>query len=181
MEIQRIIDTTNATRNSMFQAKKRNNFQEENKHKTELFNLENERKTEIERILNNLKKQHMNMFDSEDLLGLSIHYGEQFAKSIKTNQIRNFFAAILSIKNKVDASTEKFDFDKIKTDFILLKPKIAYAAGRKNEVKPFKEFIDELVDALMQSDNSTDKATKNFFTIIESVVAYHKFYGGKDN
>lgn len=75
---------------------------------------------------------------------------------------------------------ETFNFDLIKTDILLLKPKIAYAAGRKREVKPFQEFVDELIDALLNS-NDKEKAVQNFFNIVESVVAYHKYFGGKDN
>ncbi len=126
--------------------------------------------------------ENLDVIQPERIVQIAEQKGQEFKnKGIKTNQIRNFFAAILSIKNKMEAMTEKFDFEKIKTDFILLKPKVAYAAGRKSEVRPFKDFIDELIDALLQSDNTTDKATKNFFTVIESVVAYHKFYGGRDN
>ncbi|MBC7196765.1 MAG: type III-A CRISPR-associated protein Csm2 [Deferribacterales bacterium] len=104
--------------------------------------------------------------------------GESF-NSIKTNQIRNFFAAVLSIKNKVQAM-ESFEFNEIKTDVLLLKPKVAYAAGRNNAVKNFKIFIDDLVDALLESSDKK-KATSNFLNIIESVVAYHKFYCESDN
>jgi len=122
--------------------------------------------------------ENLDVIKPEEIIEIADKEGKNFTK-IKTNQIRNFFAAVLSIKNKVQ-SMDKFDFEEIKTDILLLKPKIAYAAGRKNNVKPFKEFIDRLVDALTKSTNK-EKATQNFFNIIESVVAYHKFYGGRDN
>jgi len=122
--------------------------------------------------------ENLDVIKPEKIIEIADKEGKNF-KQIKTNQIRNFFAAVLSIKNKVQ-SMDKFDFEKIKTDILLLKPKIAYAAGRKKEVEPFKNFIDELVAALIESTDK-EKATQNFFNIIESVVAYHKFYGGKDN
>jgi len=122
--------------------------------------------------------ENLDVIKPEKIIEIADKEGKNF-KQIKTNQIRNFFASVLSIKNKVQ-SMDKFDFEKIKTDILLLKPKIAYAAGRKKEVEPFKNFIDELVAALIESTDK-EKATQNFFNIIESVVAYHKFYGGKDN
>jgi CRISPR-associated protein Csm2 len=122
--------------------------------------------------------ENLDVIKPEKIVQIANEKGKDFTK-IKTNQIRNFFAAILSIKNKV-ATMEVFNFETIETDIYLLKPKIAYAAGRKNEVEPFKNFIDELVAALIKSTDK-EKATQNFFNIIESVVAYHKFYGGKDN
>lgn len=122
--------------------------------------------------------ENLDVINPEAIIKIADEKGKSFTK-IKPNQIRNFFAAVLSIKNKVQSMNE-FNFEEIRTDILLLKPKIAYAAGRKSEVKPFKEFIDELIDALTKSSDK-EKATQNFFNIIESVVAYHKFYGGKDN
>ncbi|GAB4455758.1 MAG: type III-A CRISPR-associated protein Csm2 [Bacteroidales bacterium] len=122
--------------------------------------------------------ENLDVIKPEQIIQIADNNGKLF-KSIKTNQIRNFFASILAIKNKVEMM-EQFDFSQIEADIHLLKPKIAYAAGRKKEVMPFKEFVDELVEALIKSSNR-EKAMKTFFSLIESVVAYHKFHGGKDN
>lgn len=122
--------------------------------------------------------EKLDVIKPEEMIEIARQKGESF-NSIKTNQIRNFFAAVLSIKNKVQAM-ESFEFNEIKTDVLLLKPKVAYAAGRNNAVKNFKIFIDDLVDALLESSDKK-KATSNFLNIIESVVAYHKFYCESDN
>lgn len=122
--------------------------------------------------------ENLDLIKPEKLLKISEEKGKEF-KSIKTNQIRNFFSAVLAIKNNIETMDE-FNFELIRTDLLLLKPKVAYAAGRKNEVKPFKDFIDELIDAVINSQDKK-KAMDNFFNIIEGIVAYHKFYGGKDN
>lgn len=110
--------------------------------------------------------------------------GKEFIK-IKTNQIRNVFANINLIRTnfKIAATfkvqNEKKVFDEIKRDLILLKPKLAYAAGRQNVVKPFKEFLFDLINRTVNSKDPK-AALENFFTMVESVVAYHKYYGGKD-
>lgn len=59
-----------------------------------------------------------------------------------------------------------------------LKVKIIYAAGRKTEVKRFVEAsqIDQLIDHIGSS-------RKNFILYthyMEALVAYHRFYDGRD-
>lgn len=104
--------------------------------------------------------------------------GKEFARNIKTNQIRNVFSKITSIRNNFSIKREINE--KIERDLILLKPLLAYAAGRKSEVKGFQQEMNKVIDAVI---NSTDKnlALQNFFAIVEGFVAYHKFYGGRDN
>ncbi len=112
--------------------------------------------------------------------------GKEF-KPINTNQIRNVFAHINTLRTdfrvaKTEREQDAKDkiYSQVKRDLILLKPKLAYAAGRKNVVRPFQEFLFDLID---KTTNSTkiDEALENFFVMVESVVAYHKFYGGKEN
>ncbi len=125
--------------------------------------------------------ENLDVIKPESIVEIANNKGQEFKNNgIKTNQIRNFFAAVLSIKNKVETMTEDFNFEKIKPDLILLKPKIAYAAGRQTSIRVFKDFVDELIEAMLNSKDK-EKAVQNFFVIIESVVAYHKFYGGRDN
>lgn len=102
--------------------------------------------------------------------------GKTFAKDIKTNQIRNVFSRITSIRNAYKAK-KKYD-DELERSLILLKPQLAYAAGRKKEVKIFQTEMNKIIDAVT---NSTDKdlAIENFFAIVEGFVAYHKFYSGE--
>ena len=104
--------------------------------------------------------------------------GQEFARSIKTNQIRYVFSKITSIRNNYSIKREVTE--KIERDLILLKPLLAYAAGKKTEVKSFQQEMNKVIDAVI---NSTDKnlALQNFFAIVEGFVAYHKFYGGRDS
>ncbi|GIV43253.1 MAG: hypothetical protein KatS3mg035_0376 [Bacteroidia bacterium] len=67
--------------------------------------------------------------------------------------------------------------EKIETQVLMLKPALAYAAGRQNSVEPFKEYIEAKIDQLMYSEDK-DKGLEKFLMLIESFVAYHKFHGG---
>jgi len=122
--------------------------------------------------------ENLDIIKPDKMIQVAEKKGKDF-KKIKTNQIRNFFAAIVSIKNKVEAMDE-FIYSEIETELLLLQPKLAYAAGRQNVVRPFKEFMDEIIPSIQKSTDK-EKAVINFFNLIESVVAYHKFYGGRDN
>lgn len=65
---------------------------------------------------------------------------------------------------------------KLDMDLILLKPKIAYAAGKQRSVRfNFFPFVQGAVDAVGNSRDK-DKAYQNFFALMESVVGYHKYF-----
>jgi len=70
------------------------------------------------------------------------------------------------------------EFEKEKSAFILLKPKVAYALGRDREnsgLKLFREIFD------MSSTDVTDqKSFQNFCNLMEAILAYHRAHGGKD-
>lgn len=105
---------------------------------------------------------------------------------LKTNQIRNFYAAVTAMRTDFQrlhgSSNVTADLEKIEWDLILLKPKLAYAAGRQRAVRAnFYPFMTEAIDAVaaVPTARTEDKkkAFKNFFDLIESVVGYHKFFG----
>ena len=90
-------------------------------------------------------------------------------KGLTASQIRNVFGEIKRIQMKGFAAE--------KSSFYLLKPKMAYAAKRQNDhgIKSFKKYFD------MAHEHVTDEKTyKNFVDFFESILAYHKAYGGKD-
>ncbi|OAT80441.1 type III-A CRISPR-associated protein Csm2 [Desulfotomaculum copahuensis] len=96
--------------------------------------------------------------------------------NLKTNQIRKFLDAVKKLEAVKTAGAggsgrEFFDRDGVK----LLKPKLAYAAGRQSEVKPLMRLLDPCIDRV-----ETKEDFKQFARLVESIVAYHRFYGGRD-
>lgn len=93
---------------------------------------------------------------------------------VKTTQIRNVYSGITQIRQTFE--NEKV-YSAVEMDLIMLKPKVAYAAGRQpTTVKPhFYPFIKEAVEAV-EASSDKNKAIQNFIYLMESVVAYHKFY-----
>lgn len=97
--------------------------------------------------------------------------GETF-KDISVSQIRKFFGAVKKI-----SVTPSFNLDSV----ILLKPLLAYTYSRlkKNEqsrsFKKFNDLMNECIDRVKDREDFD-----RFLTFFESILAYHKFYGGKD-
>lgn len=120
-------------------------------------------------------------------------YAQRFKKDrLKTNQIRNFYAAVTALrtdfqeiksqeKQEGEAGTTK-TLEDIQWELTMLKPKLAYAAGRQAAVKynfyPFMKKAIEDVEGEVEEEQKKI-AFKHFFALIESVVGYHKFYGDK--
>ena len=104
--------------------------------------------------------------------------GKAFSKNVKTSQLRAFYSAVNRIRVQ---SQQAKDFSNLERSLILLKPKLAYAAGRHpRQLKDFRCFMERAIDGVVDSKTQKDALT-NFFDLLEAVVAYHKFHGGKDN
>ena len=123
------------------------------------------------------------LINPEDINSLSEHYGKELAdprEGIKTNQVRNIYSSVLALRTSI--KKDKVFTDEIKQELIMLKPKLAYAAGRQkrnNQYKKFQELLSKAIDLTVSSGNQI-KALGNFILIVESIVAYHKFFGGQD-
>lgn len=106
--------------------------------------------------------------------------GETFVVDdrLKTHQLRNIFAAIENIRAGFQRVKDE-DLDELETRLILLKPKLAYAAGRQRSVRDHLfPFMDNAINAVVGVTGAERKrrAFRNFFSLLESVVGYHKFF-----
>jgi CRISPR-associated protein Csm2 len=106
-----------------------------------------------------------------NLVDFAEKVGEFMANNGLTNsKIRNVYGEIKRI--------QMGEFEKEKSSFYLLKPKVAYALGRdeKNEgLKLFKKIFDKCFEYV-----TDQKSYLNFCNLMEAILAYHKAYGGKD-
>lgn len=98
-------------------------------------------------------------------------------EKVKTSQIRNVYGVINGIRAEYHKAGGYVP--SIERRLVLLKPKLAYAVGRNNAIRPFYTFMVRATDGVVKSRKHED-ALKNFFDLIEAVVAYHKFYGEKE-
>jgi CRISPR-associated protein Csm2 len=108
--------------------------------------------------------------------------GNQLRKQeLTTSQIRGIFGELRRIQMK--GIGEKENQIKLR----LLKPKLAYAQGRARGkaqygIELFKNVYDKAYDAIQF--NSGPKELKqqydNLVHLMESIVAYHRYHGGKE-
>jgi CRISPR type III-A-associated protein Csm2 len=82
---------------------------------------------------------------------------------LTTSQLRKFFGEV--------KRQQAIGFNA--TDFILLKPKLAYAVGRTKKTNTcLHDFYKVMANAIDTVQN--EKQFKNFIKIFEAIVAYHK-------
>jgi len=118
------------------------------------------------------KLNSMRELPAEDLVEYADKVGSFLARDarLKTSQIRKFLDAVNQIKSR--SFTEEFDFER---EVIFLRPKLAWAAGRQDQVKPLMRVLDPCMRRVKDGEDFT-----NFARFVEAIVAYHRFYGGKD-
>ena len=96
-------------------------------------------------------------------------------KPMTTGQIRKFYGEV----KRIDAAIEKH-----KHDIPMLKPLLAYAVGRdkaigkNSKIEDFEKELSKAIGAIRMEYVVADY--KNFVQIFESIVAYHKYHGGKE-
>lgn len=88
---------------------------------------------------------------------------------LTTSQLRKFFGEV--------KRQQMSGYDE--TNFILLKPKLAYAVGRAKDsnakINDFYHVISNAIDLVKAStQEESGKRFKNFIKVFEAIVAYHK-------
>ena len=108
----------------------------------------------------------------------TISFAERFGgflarNRMTTSQIRNIYGEVMRISAR--------EFQEVYKDFLLLKPKIAYAAQRSGTrgIEEFNKVMDQAHEAV--TDAAEQKiAFRNFKDFFEAVLAYHKAAGGRE-
>ena len=125
---------------------------------------------------------------TDKVTDVTVDFAERFGKylaegdkkngpiPLTTSQLRRFFGEVK--RQQMTGYNE--------TDFVMLKPKLAYAVGRakaneKGKVVKIDDFYYVIADAIDKVNGCSNKqvAFKNFITFFEAVVAYHKAWEKK--
>jgi CRISPR-associated protein Csm2 len=116
---------------------------------------------------------------SPEAVSFADHFGKFLKAGMTTSQIRNVFGELRRIQMNGFTGKER-------TSFLLLKPKLAYTVKRfkAKERDPLFKFYD-LFSIGFEAVNSTGEdrradAFENFMQLMEAVLAYHRFHGGKE-
>jgi len=105
----------------------------------------------------------------DNLIDEAKNFGKQFADSgLKAHQLRRIYDRVQNIKEKAES---KGIAAEIIGELKLLKPQLAYAASRKENLKPLQEKLSELIDKI-----KSPKDVREFFDFLQSILAYHKYF-----
>lgn len=145
--------------------------------KPNLGNQNMQSKTDEERFDEEIKKEFNGSYNTFFRIIQSKHdYNEQI------NKLKSFMKSLLSRSDNITTSQLRNIFSvakkaKKKEDLFVMRPKIAYAYGRaeKDELKKLLFFLDQQIQNINE-----DSDVKKFQELFEAIVAYHKYYGGKD-
>ena len=97
---------------------------------------------------------------------------------VTTSKIRNLLAMTSDIYNEVERTQGETLSPEILSRIQYLRLRFVYECGREQKVKDFVMQA-KLLDALNEIGNSK-KNYVLFSHYMESLIAYHKFYNGKD-
>jgi len=118
------------------------------------------------------EKDGLSKLPANTLVEIAEKLGKYLKNSgLKTTQIRKFLDGIRRLDIQFN-SGKQFLEDQV----VLLKPKLAYAAGRNSAVRPLMDVLQPAITAGSRSYSDF----KKLLSLIEAIVAYHKFYGGAD-
>ena len=123
------------------------------------------------------KKEWITGEFTPDTISFAEDFGEFLANhQMTTSQIRNIYGEVMRISAK--------GMEKKYKDFLLLKPKMAYAARRSGTrgIEEFKKVMDQAHEAVTETTDMAGKeaAFQNFKDFFEAVLAYHKAAGGRE-
>jgi CRISPR-associated protein Csm2 len=107
------------------------------------------------------------------------HFPEQKDFDFTTSQIRKLLSAVNTLQNKIQVIKGN-ELDSVTTNEIkYLKVKIAYMVGRERKKLSNLVTKGQFVERIDAIKNDRTRFMQ-FSRFMESIVAYHKFYGGKD-
>jgi len=116
------------------------------------------------------------MKDYNHLVETARKFGERLERNkVKSSQFRRVFTHIKKIQISMESKgygKDKRMPDDIFKEVLLLKPKIAYTAGRHENIRDFYDVMVQFVNAI-----ETVGDFNRFYDFVEASLAYHKYYG----
>jgi CRISPR-associated protein Csm2 len=113
-------------------------------------------------------------YKTRDLVEDSEELGRELSKKLKTTQIRKFVDAVNRLKAQL---ADKGFTEEITSELILLRPKLAYAAARQ---PGSMDSLQQVLEAAIKKVEDDPDNFKRFVQLIESIIAYHKASGGRE-
>lgn len=121
-------------------------------------------------------------YSIKDLVEQTEPFGKELARKLKTNQIRKFLDAVNLLKARLNK--EKISEEDAFGELHLLRPKLAYAARQTSRdaspVEPLKRVLEVAIQKIRKEPNFFREDFNRFAQLVESIIAYHKAEGGRN-
>ena len=98
---------------------------------------------------------------------------------ITTSKIRNLLSLVSDICNAENIRTEAELLPESITSLMMMRIRVVYEAGREPSVRAFVKEV-KILEYLKDIGKSREKLI-NFAHYMEALVAYHRFFGGKES
>jgi CRISPR-associated protein Csm2 len=125
--------------------------------------------SEAEEVIKALAKKEFKVINNEKK-------GKNNTDVLTTNQLRQ----LLSLTSVIYTEAQSSDFDQIIDRLAYLRVQFVYQSGRNSAVKKLVELADILSLLKRVQDNKDKKELIRFCRYMEALVAYFKYYGGRD-
>jgi len=126
---------------------------------------------------------HMNLEPMEipaDYIQKAENIMKEIAKNITTSKIRGFLSLVSKVYNVESVRTEETLLPESMDTIQMMRIRIVYEAGRDN-TDGVKKFLEKsnILNYIKSIGDSRQKFIA-FARYMEALVAYHRFYGGKE-
>lgn len=101
------------------------------------------------------------------------------ADSITTSKLRRLFSLVTEIYNRENLSSRAELSSESSADIGMARIRFAYECGRDSKVRQFVK--DAHLMNYLKGIGSSRESFIRFAQYMEALVAYHKFFGGKEN
>lgn len=95
-----------------------------------------------------------------------------YNEGVSISQLRKIYGEIKQAESKFRLDN---DHEQAKQTLLLLKPHLAYAAARHDEMETVHEELSKYIDSAVKNDDQMEL----FFRLMEATVAYHAYYDKK--
>lgn len=105
-------------------------------------------------------------------------------RRLKSAKLRRIYDPVTVLKSKLRATIGKSEqernknLESIRASLLFLKPKLRSEAYRERGVEPLARALETYIDRVIESKEIEDY--DNFINFFESIVGYHKGFGGRD-
>lgn len=149
-----------------------NNKSQYNKNQNNRTSGGSQNKPKEERKLTPLDKNYVNRAEKV-IVRLN-----QSGNKLTTSQIRNILSMLNQIYNDVITTMDTVLSEDVQSQLQYFKVKLIYTAGRDTNVKAFIE--ESQIDLCLDDIGDNREKFILYCRYMEALVAYHKFYGGRD-